>query len=244
MISLRFSAIPTSGGASETPVDLRVHVPGKWSSAGLRDTADPLIRLMQPNCLHQRRKSALGRAVRFECRVYRRHGSYDDGTPRETTRDFPCPGSPARTRRPAEQAARKGVFFHAPHTWLRARAEILRAQLISALTDQVRHRREHPAAEPRDVLDTLLGVCRPAEVPDRTAAELHLLMSRAIVVPISASLAWSVLLCLPASHDGLALALARRPDRAGVAALSSDPLDARRYHHPSRRNRWRRLPPR
>ncbi|WP_234438426.1 cytochrome P450 [Streptomyces sp. NRRL S-340] len=112
------------------------------------------------------------------------------------------PGSPARTRRLAEQAARTGVFFHAPHTWQRARAEVLRAQLISALTDQVRHRREHPAAEPRDVLDALLAVCRSAEVPDRTAAELYLMMSRAIVVPLSASLAWSVLLaCLHHTAD-------------------------------------------
>ncbi|MYR60119.1 cytochrome P450 [Streptomyces sp. SID625] len=103
-------------------------------------------------------------------------------------------GSPARTRMLAEQAARKGVFFHPPRPWQRARAEVLRARLIGALTEQVRHRREHPAAEPRDVLDALLVVCRRDEVSDRAAAELHLMMSRAIVVPISASLAWSVLL--------------------------------------------------
>ncbi|MEU5092752.1 cytochrome P450 [Streptomyces sp. NPDC021356] len=112
------------------------------------------------------------------------------------------PGSTVRTRRLADQAARKGVFFHAPRTWQRARAEVLRAQLISALTEQVRNRRESPASEPRDVLDAVLGVCRPAEVTDRTAAELHLMMSRAIVVPISASLAWSVLLaCLHHTSD-------------------------------------------
>ncbi|MFJ5263735.1 cytochrome P450 [Streptomyces sp. NPDC088387] len=112
------------------------------------------------------------------------------------------PGTPAGTRRSADRAARKGVFFHAPHTWQRARAEILRARLISALTDEVRHRRDHPAAEPRDLLDAVLHVCHRTEVTDRTAAELHLMMSRAIVVPISASLAWSVLLaCLHHTPD-------------------------------------------
>ncbi|MFF9001938.1 cytochrome P450 [Streptomyces achromogenes] len=66
----------------------------------------------------------------------------------------------------------------------------------------MRHRREHPADQPRGMLDALLAACPPAEVTDRTLAELHLMMYRAIVVPVSASLAWSVLLgCLHHTSD-------------------------------------------
>ncbi|GHG99203.1 cytochrome P450 [Streptomyces rubradiris] len=112
------------------------------------------------------------------------------------------PQSPVRTRGLTDQAMRGGVVFHAPRAWRRARAEFLRARLLTALTEEVRHRRRHPADEPRDVLDALLGACPPTEVTDRTLAELHLMMYRAIVVPISASLAWSVLLgCLHHTSD-------------------------------------------
>ncbi|MGW2955775.1 cytochrome P450 [Streptomyces eurythermus] len=112
------------------------------------------------------------------------------------------PESPARTGGLTERAMCGGVVFHAPRAWQRARAEFVRARLLTALTEEVRHRREHPADEPRDVLDALLGACPPAEVPDRTLAELHVMMYRAIVVPISASLAWSVLLgCLHHTSD-------------------------------------------
>ncbi|KUF15072.1 cytochrome P450 [Streptomyces silvensis] len=112
------------------------------------------------------------------------------------------PGTPAATRRLSDRAARGGVVFHAPQVWRRVRAEILRARLVAALTEQVRQRREHPAEQPRDVLDAVLGACPAAEVPDRAVAELQLMMHRAIVVPLSASLAWSVLLgCLHHTAD-------------------------------------------
>ncbi|GAA2433437.1 cytochrome P450 [Streptomyces glaucus] len=112
------------------------------------------------------------------------------------------PDSSATTRERARRAVRGGVVFHAPHTWQRARAEILRARLLTALTDEVRHRRQQPVGEPRDVLDALLGVCPSTDMADRTVAELHLMMYRAIVVPVSASLAWSVLLaCLHHKAD-------------------------------------------
>ncbi|MEU7558247.1 cytochrome P450 [Streptomyces eurythermus] len=112
------------------------------------------------------------------------------------------PQSPVRTNGLTDRAMRGGVVFHAPRAWQRARAEFPRARLLAALTEEVRHRRQHPADDPRDVLDALLGVCPPAEVTDRTLAELHWLMYRAIVVPISASLAWSVLLgCLRHTSD-------------------------------------------
>ncbi|MFD9903495.1 cytochrome P450 [Streptomyces sp. NPDC059063] len=110
--------------------------------------------------------------------------------------------TPAATCRLADQAARTGVVFHAPRMWQRVRAEVWRARLVTALTEQVRHRREHPVGQARDVLDAVLGACPPAVVSDRTVAELHVMMHRAIVVPLSASLAWSVLLpCLHHTAD-------------------------------------------
>ncbi|MCZ0204259.1 cytochrome P450 [Streptomyces sp. UMAF16] len=112
------------------------------------------------------------------------------------------PESPVRTGGLTDRAMRGGVVFHAPRAWRRARAEFLRAKLLTALTEDVRQRRERPAGEPRDVLDALLAACPPTEVTDRTLAELHLMMYRAVVVPISASLAWSVLLgCLHQPSD-------------------------------------------
>lgn len=112
------------------------------------------------------------------------------------------PDSRARARGRARRAVHGGVVFQAPHTWQRARAEVLRARLLTALAEEVRHRRRHPVGEPRDVLDALLGVCSRTEMTDRTTAELYVMMYRAIVVPVSAALAWSVLLaCLHHSSD-------------------------------------------
>lgn len=112
------------------------------------------------------------------------------------------PDSLATTRERVRQAVRGGVVFHAPHTWQRAWAETLRARLLTALTEEVRHRRQQPVDEPRDVLDALLGVCPRTDMADRSMAELYLMMYRAIVVPVSASLAWSVLLaCLHHTAD-------------------------------------------
>lgn len=111
------------------------------------------------------------------------------------------PDTPARARRLMDQAVHGGVVFRPPHAWQRARAEILRSRLITAVTEQVVHRREHHVGESRDVLDAVLGAC-PDEVADRTAAELYLTLFRSIVAPVSASLAWSVLLaCLHHTSD-------------------------------------------
>jgi len=106
------------------------------------------------------------------------------------------PDAPAAARRWMTQAVHGGVVFRAPHAWQRARAELLRARLVAAVTEQVRQRRQHGVGEARDVLDAVLGAC-PDEVTDRTVAEVHLMMFRSIVAPVGATLAWSVLLaCL------------------------------------------------
>ncbi|KUL55515.1 cytochrome [Streptomyces sp. NRRL F-4489] len=107
------------------------------------------------------------------------------------------PGAPVATRRLMHQAAVGGVALRAPHVWQRARAEVVRSRLVAAVTEEARRRREHRIGEPRDVLDAVLAVCPPHQVADRTAAELHLMLFRAIMAPISSSLAWCVLLaCL------------------------------------------------
>ncbi|MBB5803123.1 cytochrome P450 [Saccharothrix ecbatanensis] len=106
------------------------------------------------------------------------------------------PGTPAGTRRCADRAADAGVVFRAPRVWQRARAEVARARVIAALTEEVRCRGRRRVGEPRDVLDALLGAC-PDDLADRTVARVHLMMSRAVAAPVAASLAWSVLLaCL------------------------------------------------
>ncbi|GHC81127.1 cytochrome P450 [Streptomyces flavofungini] len=107
------------------------------------------------------------------------------------------PETPAATRTLMRRAALGGVAVRAPHVWQRARAEVLRPKLATALTEQVRHRRERGVGEPRDVLDAVLSACPPAEAADRTVADLHLMLFRAVMAPLSASLAWSLLLaCL------------------------------------------------
>lgn len=99
-------------------------------------------------------------------------------------------------RRLLDQAVHGGVVFREPRVWRRVRSEVLRAKLINAVRAQVALRREERAAEPRDLLDVVLGAC-PAEMVARTVAEVHLTMVRAIVAPIGTTLAWSVLLaCL------------------------------------------------
>lgn len=105
------------------------------------------------------------------------------------------PDTPAGARRTMDRAVHEGVVFRAPHVWQRARAELLRAKFISTVVEQVRHRRAHGVGEPRDVLDAVLGACPDAA--ERTVAELHLTMVRAILAPVGTSLAWSVLLACP-----------------------------------------------
>lgn len=104
------------------------------------------------------------------------------------------PGTSVGTRKLMRQAAYEGVAVRAPYVWQRARAEVLRARLVTAVTEEVGHRRQHRIGEPRDVLDAVLAVCPSALVGDRTMAELHLMMFRAIMAPVSSSLAWCVLL--------------------------------------------------
>ncbi|UNT00676.1 cytochrome P450 [Streptomyces tubbatahanensis] len=112
------------------------------------------------------------------------------------------PGTPGGSRELMRRAAHEGVAVRAPHVWQRARAELMRARLVTAVAEEA-HRRRRPAGEPRDMLDAVLMVCREAEMPDRAVADLHLMMFRAIMAPVSASLAWSVLLaCL--HHTGTA----------------------------------------
>lgn len=180
------------------------------------------------------------------------------------------PQGSVRTRGLTDQVMRGGVVFYAPRAWRRARAEFLRARLLTALTEEVRHRRRHPADEPRDVLDALLRACPPTEVTDRTLAELHLMMYRAVVVPISASLAWSVLLgCLHHTSDApwpwpadqvVREALRYRPvpwllgrtvphavELGGVAFRPGDLLSASPYLMHHEKGRWtapRRVPAR
>ncbi|GAA3850573.1 cytochrome P450 [Saccharothrix violaceirubra] len=102
------------------------------------------------------------------------------------------PDSPARPL--ADRAVHGGVLFRPGRVWQRARAEVLRARLIAALTAEVGRRRGITGA--RDVLDAMLLAC-PPETPDRTVAEVFLVLYRSILAPVASSLAWSVLLaCL------------------------------------------------
>ncbi|MFH8989283.1 cytochrome P450 [Streptomyces sp. NPDC017940] len=144
------------------------------------------------------------------------------------------PGTPAETRKLLQRSAYGGVAVHAPHVWQRARAEVLRARLLAAVTEQVGRRRKNPVGEQRDVLDAVLSAC-PAGTPDRTVAELHLMMFRAIMSPLSTSLAWTVLLaCLhhtaptpwpwPADHV-VREALRHRPVAWMVGRTLPRPLD-------------------
>ncbi|MFD7712005.1 cytochrome P450 [Streptomyces sp. NPDC059785] len=107
------------------------------------------------------------------------------------------PDTPAGSRELMRQAAHEGVAVRSPHVWQRARAELVRTRLVTAVTEEAHRRRRQPADEPRDMLDAVLTACPEAEVTGRTVADLHLMMFRAIMAPVSASLAWSVLLaCL------------------------------------------------
>jgi cytochrome P450 len=106
------------------------------------------------------------------------------------------PRTSARTRRLMDQSLHGGVMFRSPHLWQRVRAELLRGKLIAAVTEEVVSRRESEPGRSRDVLDAVLGACQD-DLPDRTVAEVFLVLFRSIVAPVSSTLAWSVLLaCL------------------------------------------------
>lgn len=104
-------------------------------------------------------------------------------------------GSP-ELRRLLERNARVGAL-RPDRMAQRARAQLLRAKLSTALDEEIRERRSATAraarAEPRDLLDAVLGAC-PDGVADATVAELYVLMFRSIVGPLGYSLAWSLLL--------------------------------------------------
>jgi cytochrome P450 len=165
------------------------------------------------------------------------------------------PDTPERVRVLVGRAVQGGVLVRPPHIRQRARAEVLRARLVAALTAEVTRRT--PRSRPRDVLDAILAH-RPAGVPDRDVAELYLVLFRSVVAPVGYSLAWSVLLaCLhypggrwPWEADAVVReALRHRPmawmigrtvsrptEIAGVALASGDLLSVSPYllHHDER----------
>ncbi|MET8797658.1 cytochrome P450 [Nocardia sp. NPDC004568] len=104
-------------------------------------------------------------------------------------------GSP-ELRRLLERNARVGALRPARMVE-RARAQVLRAELSTALNEQIRDRLGATGctaeAEPRDLLDAVIGAC-PDGVADTTVAQLYGLMFRSIVGPLGYSLAWSLLL--------------------------------------------------
>jgi len=111
------------------------------------------------------------------------------------------PRTQPRTRQLVDQAVHGGIVFRAENVWQRTRAEILRAKLIASINEEVRRRRESAVGEPLDVLDAVVGAC-PSELADRTVTGVFLVLFRSIVAPVSASLAWSVLLaCLHTTSD-------------------------------------------
>ncbi|MEV3961344.1 cytochrome P450 [Nocardia sp. NPDC050193] len=106
------------------------------------------------------------------------------------------PGGSPELRQLLERNARVGALRPARMAQ-RARAQLLRAKLSTALHEQIRDRRGTTGrtveADPRDLLDAVIGAC-PDGVADSTVAELYVLMYRSIVGPLGYSLAWSVLL--------------------------------------------------
>ncbi|MEU7313475.1 hypothetical protein [Streptomyces sp. NPDC007083] len=105
--------------------------------------------------------------------------------------------TPVRSRELMRRAAHEGVAVRARYAWQRTRAEVVRAKLVTAVTEEAHRRRRQPAGEPRDMLDAVLIVGAKAGMTDRAVADLHLMMFRAILAPLSASLTWSLLLaCL------------------------------------------------
>ncbi|MFE9424856.1 cytochrome P450 [Kitasatospora sp. NPDC006697] len=111
------------------------------------------------------------------------------------------PDSPAQLRALMNKAVHGGVLFQAPGVWQRAWAEILRARFIEALTEHIGQRHKDRSTRNRDVLDAVLGSV-PEGLADRTAAEVFLLVFRSVVAPVSASLAWAVLLAATRQEGG------------------------------------------
>ncbi|MDA3648076.1 cytochrome P450 [Saccharopolyspora indica] len=114
-----------------------------------------------------------------------------------------APDSPPELRRLAERAVRGGVIVRLSRVRQRAWAEVLRKRFLSALTEEVRRRLAAGAAVrgPRDMLDAVIRA-RPGSLTHRDTAVLYLMFFRAIVVPISSSVAWSVLLACVHGSSG------------------------------------------
>ncbi|MFI1202760.1 cytochrome P450 [Streptomyces sp. NPDC020883] len=105
------------------------------------------------------------------------------------------PGAPPELRRLMVKAVAGGLTARQPHMWQRARVEMLRPGLLSALTEQVRHRRAEGsgAGEPRDVLDAVIGAC-PEGTTDQRVTDLYVLLFQSIVGNIGYAVAWALLL--------------------------------------------------
>ncbi|GAA2669443.1 MULTISPECIES: cytochrome P450 [Actinosynnema] len=103
------------------------------------------------------------------------------------------PGSPDRLRELIGRAVHGGVLFRGASAWRRARAEVLRARLLTALAEESARRRAETTA-PRDLLDAALRACPP---DDRVVAGVYLVLFRSVLAPVSSSLSWALLLgCL------------------------------------------------
>ncbi|WP_433273705.1 cytochrome P450 [Actinosynnema sp. CS-041913] len=102
------------------------------------------------------------------------------------------PDAPPDLRRLQQQRVRGGLGRQQTF-WRRARAELRRRRLVSALVEHVAERRKQSrAAQPRDLLDAVIGAC-PDEVTDRAVTSVYLLLFRSIVGVVGHSVAWSVL---------------------------------------------------
>ncbi|GCD47557.1 cytochrome P450 [Streptomyces paromomycinus] len=108
------------------------------------------------------------------------------------------PGAPPALRRRLAQAVAAGLTARQPSMRRRARAELLRPELLATIIEHVHDRRAQgsTADEPQDVLDAVIGA-GPEELTDRTVANLYVLLFQSIVGNIGYAVAWSLLLaCL------------------------------------------------
>ncbi|MYS84820.1 cytochrome P450 [Embleya scabrispora] len=88
-----------------------------------------------------------------------------------------------------------GLLIRSPLMRERARAEILRSRLFTALIRHIGRRRGQGVdpGGPRDLLDAVLDAC-PRETTDEVVAELYVLLFRSIVGNVGYAVAWTVLL--------------------------------------------------
>ncbi|MFK0296793.1 cytochrome P450 [Streptomyces sp. NPDC090442] len=105
------------------------------------------------------------------------------------------PDAPPALRRLMAKAVAGGLTARQRYMWQRARVELLRPGLMTAINEQVRNRRAEGSAagELRDVLDAVIGSC-PEGTTDRTVTDLYVLLFQSIVGNIGYAVAWSLLL--------------------------------------------------